>query len=750
MGIHSNAFRVYAVLTAEITYYTCVGMPLAWWIASRLKGGKALGLLIGAPLYGLVASLWISTICFRFGAITCLPAFGFPLFLWLLAFSIARRRVLAKRNLLQMLLPAVIIVCTIAILTMFISRDIAAVGSENYFPRTNDDTFSYLGHIDQLRTVGREPPKLIYPAGYSPWYGGTMNLRAGVASLVAVTANIFCLDTHEAFFLTLRLAFILASIGVVALMLVLGVDNISAIVISLLIFSGGNFMSHQMLQQFLSSSVGVICELTVLILAAAGASSHSKPIIGVAGLACGIYSLASPEAFSVVLLGVSLGMLLDFQLSSVRQLRPNGGEYGVLAAFGLFFGGAIIGNSALWPGIISDTITQLSGAVQQQHPGDWIARFGYILQASGVIPFFKGQPFGSETFDRQLCSAGVMMATFAGVLFFTIKPGRIENAASRRVVLISSLLFLGFFQFFYFVGHGYDMLKMWDYHMFFPAVIIGLWAERVGYWTKSRLMRIIATCAGALLVGVFLHAAIKSKIGVLREYEEHVRAGPTLGDYVLASTHRNECIMPDLEGIPLNLFLYMNRWGTTPIAFDGSIRFDAAIKTGFPDKVFRMEHPSTPDAIFLDINRPKSDGLRQAAEIIVLKHYLRIVPGNGWLPVYGDDPRTSFRWMGQKGDFNLWMSAAEPRLLVLHVTVRKGPDFPSNGTIDVFLDGKTLATVGADELPCTKDIVFKPSTSGTAILPGSLVVRGNSVGVRQLSVSELYVDEPSQSERAGQ
>lgn len=38
----------------------------------------------------------------------------------------------------------------------------------DYFPRTNDDTFSYLGQIDQLRTARTMVPQMEYPAGYRP------------------------------------------------------------------------------------------------------------------------------------------------------------------------------------------------------------------------------------------------------------------------------------------------------------------------------------------------------------------------------------------------------------------------------------------------------------------------------------------------------------------------------------------------------------------------------------------------------
>ncbi len=57
-------------------------------------------------------------------------------------------------------------------------------------------------------------PRLEYPAGFVPIIDHSINIRGAVTALVEGQAQLFHLETHVAFFATIRNAIILATAGI--------------------------------------------------------------------------------------------------------------------------------------------------------------------------------------------------------------------------------------------------------------------------------------------------------------------------------------------------------------------------------------------------------------------------------------------------------------------------------------------------------------------------------------------------------
>jgi hypothetical protein len=722
-----------SIAVAEVILLTAFGIPIAWWLARAAAPEQIYASIIAAPLLGCTGLIWATTLAYRLG----LSPIAISLAIWILiwTFVLFNTNAVIRRTLLRSTIRGLIaIACVAAFCISINSMDIVGVGALNYFPRTNDDTFSYLGHIDQLRWVGRPFPPLLYPAGYGPVYQHAVNLRGGVASFVAALADVFHLDTHVAFFCTIRVFLVLIPIGLVSLLIACGVVNSLLIACCIIIFCCGNFMLHEVLQQFLSSSAGVTCAVTTLLIGAL--TIHCKPLFtGIVGLSCGVYCITSPEAFPVILIGLVVCITAEAFVGDHSARCFLGRVTILLWRLGCFLTGFMAGISPVSPGILVDTFSQLSTALQTSHPGDWIAQFGYILQASGVVPFYTGEPFTSRTVIEQAVAVATLALTASGLLIpFVAKKSRCRAAV--WVIFFPCPLFILCFSVFYYRHAGYKMLKMWDYHMFYPAIIAGAWLHYGSVYITRVIWRMTAVTAAASFIVAFVFVSVRNKNSVFKDYAANVRQGPSLQSYEYTKTPSTTGIHPDLHFFPLNLFLYVNRWRDTPIWFEGSARYvsNSSPVLSSISHAFRLGTPAARDANFLDINRSRD--LNPENGLVPFLDYIQIDEGNGWLPVSGVDYRTSYRWLGQRGEFTLYRPSNISSSL--HVRLYRGPDMPLTGSVSISIGGRTLANIPANLLPQSLDIPFSvPAQSD--ILHGSFVVSGDPLGVRNVSVAGLYV-----------
>lgn len=304
-------------------------------------------------------------------------------------------------------------------------------------------------------------------------------MRGAVAALVAGQAELFNLESHRAFFSTIRATIPLSAIGIGSLLIMLGAGYPAAIAATFL-FIGGNYMLHQVLQQFLSSSLGVVAVIGTLILLMNAIQSRFSPaFVLISGVAAGIFGMTSPEAHLFIPLGFCL--FLAAAKFFPKHIAGPQLSFKVFCIFGLGF---FIGISPLLPHIYRDLFPQ-SNVISAGHPGDWIARPGYIAQAGGVFPFYTGETHAAlfKHFKRVIFptipAVLVMLGTLGGIFYLISVPFFSTSLKSRKGAMyflmgLVSLITYSVGVLFFLKGRGYAMLKVFDWYSFIPAVVLGL------------------------------------------------------------------------------------------------------------------------------------------------------------------------------------------------------------------------------------------------------------------------------------
>ncbi|HUL00398.1 MAG TPA: hypothetical protein VLX29_06020, partial [Nitrospirota bacterium] len=688
-----------ALMVLQLLYFAALGFPVSHWLSKEFRGDLVIGIYAGAPLMGVFISLWIGVVAFKFclnQGHVAIGLLGAALLASTVIFAINRKSYRPNRSSIK----TSIIIISIVLLTIFMySLDFDIVGTHNYFPRTNDDTFSYLGQIDQLRTVKTMLPQMEYPAGYRPAYLHAINIRGAVAALVAGQAELFGLETHAAFFSVIRTTIPLAVIGICSMLLTFGSGTFAAIMGTLL-FSGGNFMLHQVFQQFLSSSFGVVCAIGLLILTGIAIYREYRLInIGVAGMSAGIFAMASPEAHLFLLIGLCVVFIIIHIGKTISQLIQ------IIICFALGF---IIGSMPLLPNIYIDVFNQAHNALQG-HPGDWIAQVGYIVQASGV-KFFTGQALFESIIDM-IAALFIMAVTIIGTFYLIVVP-RLSferifyNYDLFRLVGWTSFVALASVALFFLAGKGYSMLKSFDYYCFYPAVVFGVCVGHIQSYrlfTQEAKFQILFKSIIVFIVFAFLLVTISHKRSEIMKYVKNVKKGPLLGAYYYKMPENDAVtgVAVDLYGFPLNLFLYVNRLRSVPVFLEPGMsnRYIPALgKEVHVSHVFRMGYLGTADSSFIDINRPRVPVLSEKAELMDARAYLKLISDSGWLRAEGDRPEVQFRWLSGTGKFEV-LKLSEVEEPKLYISIRPGPDILPKNIVEVTLDGRILKALDAKQLP---------------------------------------------------
>src|SRR5438132_13269124 len=137
-----------------------LGLPLATALMMRDRGPQSSGWLLLAPALGAT---------FYFSAGTIMHGFGFRavgVFSTLVGVSALASIVMlgtCKRQPLRAWLVGAVACFLAAALALALNSGDLVFAGLDYFPLTNDDTFAYLGHIDQLRMTGWIEPRIAYP-----------------------------------------------------------------------------------------------------------------------------------------------------------------------------------------------------------------------------------------------------------------------------------------------------------------------------------------------------------------------------------------------------------------------------------------------------------------------------------------------------------------------------------------------------------------------------------------------------------
>ncbi len=553
-----------AMLAVQFGSLFLIGTPAAIVLAARDGTAKLPAWLFLAPAFGLTIYFGLGTLLHDLGlgsravyAIVLASTLAA-----LIAAGAARRIRLPLRGLV---LGSGLVAAAALLSGAINSVDIASVGLEGYFPLTNDDTFAYLGCIDQIRHAGWLAPIISYPAGFMPKIPGIV-LRLPEVIFVADFASTFGLESHAAFFLFQRIALVTIVLAATGAAFIAG-ESVLAACICFAGLAAGNFILPQVLQQFVGSSSGEVVSIVVLALAAWTARRGRRRgefLAGAAaaGLAMGIMAMASPEGHPFWLL---LLATIFVYLAAVRR------QFARLAVALLLFVACYLAVSfpVIWT--IWRLIVAQFAYASSKPPGDWVAVPDFVLYASGVSAI-KSDVFSAYSYNVQL--AALAFAAAFCLAFLSLARRVTRRGASRGaghsdifILFASAGIMLLFQAYFYARGMGYGLLKLTDYFAFLPSLVLGvglsLFARAIGDVRVGTLAALVIAAAGA----GYAETTLAEKWQLSKDYVDAIEAMPAPVDYRVMALGRETpaVVVPDLHGEALDLFLYANRWGSNVI-----------------------------------------------------------------------------------------------------------------------------------------------------------------------------------------
>ena len=704
-----------------------LGLPVSTGLMMRDKPPHSAGWLLLAPALG--ATLY-------FSAGTILHSFGLraPAVFWTIAGLSAAASVtlLGSRKRLPLRgFPIAVGVCVFgAALALALNSADLAVAGLDYFPLTNDDTFSYLGFIDQIRSTGWIAPRISYPAGYIPAIDHIFMRTPGII-FPSDFADILALETHSAFFLSQRVALPMMALGASAIVMIVTGNWVATLLcFAPLVF--GNVLLHQILQQFNSSTMGTVIGTVIVALAIWTVRSErtEREIVAghaLVGWASGTLAITSMEAHPFYLMAFSLVALLPI----VRDRRLKR-ALGCLSAFiGAYFAASFTLIIKVWPALISQLVN-----VSHGHPGDWIAAPGFLMQATGV-KFTTSPRLMSYAFPL-LVTAIIVLVVFSSAIAIlgrsltkVDEPGPVLR--TDRFVLFCIVVLVTILQIFLYArGSGYGLLKLTDYFAFLGSVIISVAAFQVGLTSvKSNRRAALAAIAAYCLV------TFVEKQHILQFYRERTSHMPLPSAYRLDGKATGETVSADLSGEPLNLFLFENRYSVTPIVFRSSesYRFAPLQGTGSaaPRYIARMPSLGVAGAPLADITYPAEIMPADLMVVPAAGQIHLLLPDPHWLAPEGETVGKLLRWLSVSGRFVVFGPLTDRMHLALQMAA--GPDLRSDNRIEVYFAGHLLQSIDPTDLPIRVDTPLAMQAGQET--EGEIRIVGSVAGIRQISVAQL-------------
>jgi hypothetical protein len=727
MEVFSKMSAFYLLSSVQFASVFFLGFSLATALMMRDKGPQSSGWLLLAPALGATFYFSAGTIMhslgFRavavFSALTGVSAFVSILLLgtW-------------KRQALRAWLVGTA-ACFFAAATAIAlnSADLAFAGLD-YFPLTNDDTFSYIGLIDQIRTTGWIEPRVSYPAGYAPLIDHAVFTRTPGAIFVADFADILKLETHSAFFLSQRTALPMIALGASATVMI-ATGSWLATMLCFASLVCGNVLLHQILQQFNSSTMGAVIGTAVIALAiwtVRSERSQSEIVAGhgLVGWSCGTMAMTSMEAHPFYLIAFGLVAILPI----VRDWQW---KRAILCA--AVFVVAYVATSfpfviKVWPALIGQFVTAGNG-----HPGDWIASPRFLMQATGVTLTTAARLMSYRIIP--VITSIAVLTTFViavAVLGWNSRKvaGFTKVLPSDQLALFLFVITVSFIQaFLYARGSGYGLLKLTDYFAFLPAVVISVAAYEMGL-TDTRFTE--RTLVG--LIAAYCVVAFVEKMGVLGRYEERTAGMPLPSAYRLDAIGSSKVVFPDLSAEPLNLFLYENRYETTKILIrpSESYRFSPlGERTAEPRDVARMFQVGNVESTLADITYPAEMAPPVLKTIPAAGQVHLYQPDNHWLPPEGNSVGLLSRWLSASGHFVIFGPLAANKKLEVHLA--PGPDLRADNRIEIYIAGQLVQSVAPSDLPL---VIRAPLAAQSSLEDqGEIRIVGPTAGIRQISVMHL-------------
>jgi hypothetical protein len=708
-----------------------LGLPLAIALIANDRGQYSLGWLLLSPALGATVYFSAGTILHSFGLRSAGVFWGL---IGLSAISLVLLLFRLGRSVPLHVVFGGIGFCFVgsALAVAVNSADLLFAGLD-YFPLTNDDTFSYLGLIDQLRSTGWIEPRISYPAGFSPLIDHAVTTRAPSAIFAADFGDMLGLKTHSAFFVSQRLALPIIALGATSIvMLATRSLTASALCFASLIF--GNVLLHQILQQFNSSAMGTV--IAPAIIAAAvwtfrAERSENEMIAGfaLAGWACGAMAITSMEAhpFYLVVFGA---IAIVSIVGSQRWMQMFKGAATFTALY-LASSFPLVLN--VWPALIGQFLNAGRG-----HPGDWIAASGFLMQATGVT-LTTADKLTAYPLIPRIAAVAVLGAVIISIIVLAWSARKTDKTEavirSDLLALFTLALLVAIFQTILYVrGSGYSLLKITDYFVFVGAIIVSVAAFQIGL-TKNKIVGGILVC----LIGAYCAIAFIEKEKVLGIYRDRTALMPLPSAYELDPHSARATVYPDLSAEPLNLFLYQNRHGPNRIAFRASetTRFNplGAPDQATPRQIARLFRVGGLEATVADITYSinPSSIVMGTAPLEGQTHL--VLPDPHWLaPAGGSTVDLLWRWLSVSGKFVLYGPLAQGRR-TLEVHLAAGPDIRPDNQIELYISRQLLLTLRSSELP-RQIAVSLPALSGVEN-EGEIRIVGPAGGIHQLSVSML-------------
>jgi hypothetical protein len=706
-----------------------LGFPFSIYLMIRDRPNHDPAWFLLSPALGATLYLSGGTILHSFR----LP--GLPVFLTLTVSSVTASVVILLRS--QVRPPRrrslmAIVICFIgaALALVLNSNDLTFAGLD-YFPLTNNDTFSYLGHIDQIRATGWIDPRISYPAGYFPRIDHAVFTRTPSVIFAADFADILGLETHSAFFLTQRLALPVIALGASAIVMIATGSWVATLIcFAPLIF--GNILLHQILQQFSSSTMGTVIGTVVIATAiwtVRSERSEREVVVGhmLVGWACGTMAITSMEAHPFYLMAFGVVALP----SIVRDMKSKRAVYCLAAFCCSYLVSSLIFIFQIWPVLVSQFVNAGSG-----HPGDWIAAPGFVIQAAGVA-FSTAPSLGSYGFMSSITAVMVIVVFLGAItiigwsLFSDRKP--VSVLRTDRLALFSTVVLVTILQtILYLRGSGYGLLKLTDYFAFLGSVVVAVAGFQIGLTRAKFGRRAVLASISAYCLITFV-----SKQSLLGLYEARISQLPLPSTYQLDSKLTNATVSADLSAEPLNLFLYENRYSSTPIIFRApeTDRFAQLneIDTGRPRYIARIGRVGIPGITLAEITYP-ADISPDTLTIVPSAGQIHLVlPDAHWLAPEGDTVRQLWCWMSVSGKFAIFGPLSDG--MHLGVQLAAGPDLRPGNRIEVYVAGRLLQSVTPSDLPAHIDVQL-PMRADREI-EGEIRIVGPVAGIRQISVAQL-------------
>jgi hypothetical protein len=238
-------------------------------------------------------------------------------------------------------------------------------------------------------------------------------------------------------------------------------------------------------------------------------------------------------------------------------------------------------------------------------------------------------------------------------------------------------------------------------------------------------------------VSAYCLVTLHEKQYVLGFYRERTSQMPLPSAYRLDGKATSETVSADLSMEPLNLFLYENRYLTTPIVFRASEsnRFTPLheISSTGLRHIARMPRVGAAGTTIADITYPPETMQADLTVVPSVGQIHLLLPDPHWVETEGSTVGELRRWLSVSGKFVVIGSLTDQ--VRLTVEMAAGPDLRPDNRIEVYFAGRLLQSFAPGDLPVRIDAPLAAQAGPET--EGEIRITGSAAGGRQVSVAQL-------------